>query len=106
MFLARLEIVTQEGHIWVLKRCRGADLLNIYYKEVLKMTQQERYQKYRKEICKYCKNPDCENGKGIDIFSVGNVIHIRCTDYITDIKREKIYWLPWGVKYKYKRKKY
>lgn len=69
------------------------------------MTQQERYNKYKEEICKHCVTPDCESGKGIHIFSLNNTINIRCTDYVTKRKkRRKGYWLPAGFN-KFKRRK-
>jgi len=69
------------------------------------MTQQERYKIYIEEICKYCKNPDCENAKGIVIFADKDTIYTRCVDYVTDRKIKKGFWLPAGFN-KFKRKKY
>lgn len=54
------------------------------------------FKKYVKEICPNCKNQDCENGKGIHVFSINGVTSARCTDYKSDIKIIKHYFLPYG----------
>lgn len=54
------------------------------------------FKKYAKEICPNCTNPDCENGKGIHVFSINGVTSARCTDYMSNIKIRKLFWLPYG----------
>ena len=41
------------------------------------------YKKYAKEVCSHCTNPDCENGKGIHVFTINGVTSARYTDYIS-----------------------
>lgn len=54
------------------------------------------FKKYVKEMCKNCTNPDYENGKGIHVFSINGVISAKCTDYVSNCKIKKHFWLPYG----------
>lgn len=54
------------------------------------------YKEYAKNICPNCTNKDCENGKGIHVFTINGSKSARCTDYKSDIKIIKPYFLPYG----------
>ena len=56
---------------------------------------QEIIEKYKKELCKNCV-ADCYVAKGIVVFRENNVICAKCTDYKSDIKIIKPYFLPYG----------
>ena len=71
-----------------------------YYSEVF---MQELFKKYREEICKYCKNKNCEAGKGIHIFRYKDLTYAKCTDYITNIKIKKCGFLLVGKTLNYKK---
>ena len=54
------------------------------------------FKKYVEEICPNCTNQDCENGKGIHVFSINGSKSVRCTDYVSNCKIIKPYFLPYG----------
>lgn len=53
---------------------------SVYKKEVILMTNQERYQKYIKEHCKNCKN-NKTNLCDIRIAVVDNIVQTKCQFY-------------------------
>lgn len=47
------------------------------------------FKRYVGEICSHCTNPDCENGKGIHVFTINGSKSARCTDYVSNCKIKK-----------------
>lgn len=61
------------------------------------------FKKYVKEVCSHCTNPDCENGKGIHVFTINGVTSARCTDYTTNCKIKKCGYVLEDLKFKMRR---
>ena len=63
------------------------------------------FKKYVKEICVNCTNQDCENGKGIHVFSINGSKSARCTDYVSNCKIKKCGYVLENLKFKIGRNK-
>ena len=63
------------------------------------------FKRYVEEICPNCTNQDCENGKGIHVFTHNGIVFAKCTDYVSNCKIKKCGYVLENLKFKIGRNK-